>query len=106
MRALYVGLDWMPYRSRCALINWDTLQALREIARILFIFDILSGKVLSPPLLAEIGPRVPSYSTRRCEFFQIDSNRTNFGAFEPFNAALHSFKFSSLSHSQFFYQKF
>jgi Reverse transcriptase (RNA-dependent DNA polymerase) len=83
--------DLPPYRSRCALINLDTLQTRREIARILFVFDILSGKVSSPPLLAEVGLRVPSYHTRRRKFFQIDYHRTNYGTFEPINAALHSF---------------
>jgi hypothetical protein len=57
-----------------------------------FIF-ILSGKVSSPPLdlLAKVDLRVPTYRIRRSEFFQIDYHRTNYGAFEPFNAALHSF---------------
>jgi hypothetical protein len=63
--------DLPPYRSRCALINLDTLQTRREIARILLVFDILSGKVSPPPLLAEVDLRVPSYPTRRREFFHI-----------------------------------
>lgn len=80
-----------PYGSRCSLLGLDTLKMRRVIAKVMFVFDILSGRVSSPSLLAEIGFRVPSYSTRRHEFLQIDYHRTNYGAFEPINAALHSF---------------
>jgi hypothetical protein len=73
-----------------ALPQLDTLQTWREIARILFVFNILSGSDSSPSLLAGVGLRVPSYSTRRQDFFQIKYRRT-YGAFEPINAALNSF---------------
>jgi hypothetical protein len=73
------------------LLSLETLETRRDIARILFVFDIFSGRVSSPPLLAEIGLRVPSYRTRQHDFFHIDFHRTNYGAFEPINAALHSF---------------
>jgi hypothetical protein len=75
-------------------VDLDATQVLiRRLigVRILFVFDILSGKVSSPPLLAELGLCVSSYPTRRREFFQIDYHRTNYGTFEPINAALHSF---------------
>jgi hypothetical protein len=73
------------------LLSLETLETGRVIARILFVFDIFSGRVSSPPLLAEIGLRAPSYSTRRHDFFHIDYHCTNYGAFEPINAALNSF---------------
>jgi hypothetical protein len=81
--------DLPPYTSRCMLLSLDTLKTRRDIAKILFVYDILS--VSSPPLLTEVGFRVPSYPTRRHEFFHIENHRTNYGAFEPLNAALHSF---------------
>jgi Reverse transcriptase (RNA-dependent DNA polymerase) len=83
--------DLPPYHSRCGLINLETLEIRRDIARIMYVFDILSGKVSSAPLLAEVGFRIPSYATRRHEFLHIDYHRTNYGAFEPINAALNSF---------------
>ena len=83
--------DLPPYTHRCMLLSLDTLKMRRDTARILFIFDILSGRVSSPPLLAEVGLCVPSYITRRHDFFQIDYHRTNYGTFEPINAALYSF---------------
>jgi hypothetical protein len=42
------------------LLSLETLEKRRDIARILFVIDIISGRVSSPPLLAEIGLRVPS----------------------------------------------
>jgi hypothetical protein len=51
------------------LLSLDTLKTHRNIPKILFVFDPM----------------------RRHEFFQIDNHRTNYGAFEPINAALHSF---------------
>jgi hypothetical protein len=81
-----------PFRSRsAALFNLDTLQMRREITRILFVLDSLSGKVSSSPLLAQIGLRVSSYPTRRHEFFLIDYHRISYGAFDPINSALYSF---------------
>jgi hypothetical protein len=80
-----------PYRGRCSLINLETLDVRRRIARVMYVFDILSGRVSSPHLLAEVGLRAPTYPTRRREFLHIDYHRTNYGAFEPINAALQSF---------------
>jgi hypothetical protein len=73
------------------LLSLETWETRRDIARILFVFDIFSGRVSSPPLLSEIGLRVPSYRTHQHDFFHIDFHRTNYGAFEPINAALHGF---------------
>jgi hypothetical protein len=75
--------DLPPYTSRCMLLSLDTLKTRRNIAKILFVYDILSGRVSSPPLLTEVGFRVPSYPTRRHKFFHIENHRTNYGAFEP-----------------------
>jgi hypothetical protein len=55
-----------------------TLKTRRDIAKMLFVFDILSGIVSSSPLLTEVGFRVPSYPTRRHEFFHIDNNLFDF----------------------------
>jgi hypothetical protein len=71
------------------LLSLDTLKTRRDIAKFFFVYDILSGRVSSRPLLTEVGFRVPSYPTRRHEFFHIENHRTNYGAFEPINAALH-----------------
>jgi hypothetical protein len=70
------------------LLRLDTLKTGRAIAKVLFVLDILSGRVSLPPLLTEVGFRVPSYPTRRHEFFHIDNQCPNYGAFETVNTAL------------------
>jgi hypothetical protein len=40
-----------PYFSRCSLLNLGTWR----FARVMYVFDILSGRVSSPHLLAEVG---------------------------------------------------
>jgi hypothetical protein len=47
-------------------------------ARVMYVFDILSGRVFSAHLVAGVALRVPKYPTRRSEFLQI----------EPLNAAM------------------
>jgi hypothetical protein len=52
------GLGWTdmndlpPYEDRCALLHLDTLTKRPSIACVMFIFDVLSGRVNSPNLLS------------------------------------------------------
>jgi hypothetical protein len=54
------GLGWMdtydfpPYEHLCALLRLYTLVKRRSIACIMFIFDILSGRMNSPNLLSAL----------------------------------------------------
>jgi hypothetical protein len=70
VRDALLGLGWMdmfnlpPYVGRCALIRLKTLAERRANACVMFIFDILSGKVKSSNLLSLIGINVPWYHTR------------------------------------------
>ena len=69
----------------------DTLKKRRDVARVLLVFDLLSGKIDSPNLLTQIGLSVPSYQTRGREFLFVEFHRTNYGVFEPINAAVRGF---------------
>jgi hypothetical protein len=57
----------------------------------MFVFDVLSGKIDAPPILAEIRLNVPSYRTRSSEFCRIDFHRTNYGKNEPITNAARKF---------------
>jgi hypothetical protein len=59
--------------------------------RILLVFDLLSGKIDSPKLLSQINLSVPSYQTRGREFLFVEFHRTNYGIYEPINAAVRGF---------------
>jgi hypothetical protein len=76
------------YKDRCALIHLDTLRNRRETARIMFVFDLLSNRIVSSRLLSDVCLRVPFYLTRRQEFLFIENHRTNYGTYEPINAAV------------------
>ena len=80
-----------PYEDRCRVLVMDTLKRRRDIARVLLVFDLLSGKIDSPNLLTQIVLSVPAYRTRGREFLYVEFHRTNYGVFEPINAAVRGF---------------
>jgi hypothetical protein len=58
MRYALRGLGWTdmydlpPYEDRCVLLHLDTLTKRRSIVCVMFIIDVLSGRVNSPNLLS------------------------------------------------------
>jgi hypothetical protein len=78
------GLGWTdmhdlpPYENRCALLHLDTLAKRRSVACVMFIFDVLRGRVNSPGLLSVLHLIAPRYLTRGTEFLRIDFQRTNY----------------------------
>jgi hypothetical protein len=84
-------LNLPPYENRCRLIHLDTLAERRNKACVMFVFDVLSGKIDAPPILAEIRLNVPSYRTRSSEFCHIDFHRKNYGKNEPITNAVRKF---------------
>ena len=48
-------LELPPYENRCRVLVMDTLKKRRDVARVLLVFDLLSGKIDSPNLLTQIG---------------------------------------------------
>jgi hypothetical protein len=91
------GLGWtdtydlLAYEQRCALLCLDTLVKWRSIACILFIFDVLVGRMNSPNLLSALDLNTSRYRTRGSEFFRIGFHRTNYEAHEPVSAAMRKF---------------
>jgi hypothetical protein len=69
IRYAWRGLGWTdihdspPYKDKCALLHFDTLTKRRSIACVMFIFDVLRGRVNSPNLLS-----VLNLFTRTMEF--------------------------------------
>jgi hypothetical protein len=60
-------------------------------ACIMFILDILSGRMNSPNLLSALDLNTPRYRTRGSEFLRIGFHRTNYGVHEPMSAAMREF---------------
>jgi hypothetical protein len=63
--------DLPPYEDRCALLHLDTFMKRRSIACVMFIFDVLSGRVNSPNLLSVLDLITPRYPTRGAEFLRF-----------------------------------
>jgi hypothetical protein len=75
--------DLSPYVDRCALIRFETLAERLANACVMFVFDILSGRVNSSNLLYLISINAPWYHTRAGDFLRVDFHRTKFSrAFE------------------------
>ncbi|KAF0760449.1 MI domain-containing protein [Aphis craccivora] len=55
------------------------LEVRRNLADIMFIFDILNGFVICPEILALINFRIPRKSTRNLDLFKIPFYKTNIG---------------------------
>jgi hypothetical protein len=98
-----------PYVDRYALIRLETLAERRASACVMFIFDILSGRVNSSNLLSLISINAPWYHTRTTDFLRVDFHRWCVGVHEPLNCAVRSFnEFAAglfdlyLSRNQFF----
>jgi hypothetical protein len=91
--------DLPPYVERYALIRLETLAKRRANASVMFIFDILSGRVNSSNLLSLISINATWYH---------GFHRTNYGVHEPLNGAVRSFNELAglfdlhLSRNQFF----
>jgi Reverse transcriptase (RNA-dependent DNA polymerase) len=86
-----LNLDLPPYENRCRVLVMNTLKKRRDVARVLLVFDLLSGKIDSLNLLSQINLSVPSYQTRGREFLFVEFHRTNYGIYEPINAAVRGF---------------
>jgi hypothetical protein len=57
--------DLPPYEYRYALLHLETLVNRRSIACIMFLFDILSGRMNSPNLVSAFDLNIPRYRTTR-----------------------------------------
>jgi hypothetical protein len=87
LRALQ-SLGWSsfvlpPYLDRLELIKLQTLQERRRQACLCFIFDLFSGRIDSPKLLASIPINAPVRELRDHEFLKLPFRRTNYGYHSP-----------------------
>ena len=52
-------------------------------AKLLFVYEVLSGRIHSPILLWLFDINIPFRPLRNYSFFRIRHHRTNYGSFEP-----------------------
>jgi hypothetical protein len=61
------------------------------LAGICFIFDLLSGRIDAPELLAQIPLHAPARQLREPEFLRMTTHRTNYGLFSPLDQMFRRF---------------
>jgi len=69
-------------------IGLDTLSVRRQLADVLFIYDLLNGNIDCRYLLEQLGIRVPSYFSKSKELFIIPYHKNKSGADSFFSRAL------------------
>jgi hypothetical protein len=76
-------MDWFA-RSASLLGQVCFVYKKRPVACIIFVFDILSGRVNSTSLLSMMHIVAPWNRTRGGDFLRVRFHRTNYGVPEPF----------------------
>lgn len=79
------------YEIRLRLLEMETLSHRRTSAEVMFISDLLSGRINCPSLLSDISINANSYSFRKTAFAKVPGHRTCYGFNNPFDRALRSF---------------
>lgn len=80
-----------PYLERCKSIGIEPLWRRRVNLNVLFVFDLLRGRVSAPELMSRVQLKIPARTFRGSEFFVIDYHRTEYGQHEPLNSVLRMF---------------
>lgn len=83
------------YLDRCASINIEPLWRRRINLNILFVYDLLSGRIKSPALLSLVRFNNPVRTFRRTELLVVDFHRTDYGQHEPMNNIVRMFNYFS-----------
>lgn len=88
------GLPWsdvynLPsYQSRLRLIDLESLENRRMIAKVVFLHRVLNSDIDSPGILNCLNINVPSANLRNNRFFTITHSRTNYGRSSSLNGLL------------------
>ena len=78
----YNVIKCSPYLFKCSVLNIEQLSDRRKNAKLLFVFDVLSGHIDSPKLLSLFDVNVPPRSLRNYSLFRTRNHRSNYGSFE------------------------
>ena len=79
----YNVIKFAPYEFKCSVLNIEQLSNRSKNARILFVFDVLTGQIDSPKLLSFLEINAPVRLLRNHSFIRIPNRRTNYASFEP-----------------------
>ena len=74
----YDNHNYVPTQQ---LFSLTSLEKRRYISNIVFLHDIINGKIPSKSVLGEIQLKQPARNLRSNEIFKVKNFRTNFGRF-------------------------
>lgn len=77
-------LDYPTYLDGCVGCDLDTLEHRRFVLSMMFLFDLMNGRVCSEDLLLRVRPNEPTrMNLRNRPPLRIDRHQTNYGRNEP-----------------------
>ena len=81
----YNIVRFAPSLFKCAILYIEPLSVRRKNSAVLFVFDVLTGRIDSPKILSLLDINVPARSLRNNSntFLRIKGHRTNYASAEP-----------------------
>ncbi|XP_075158177.1 uncharacterized protein LOC142231455 [Haematobia irritans] len=84
--------DPLPiYEARCRLIHLEALANRRAKSSVMFLYNLINGKIDCPLLLSKIAFNVPVRQLRCHDYFKIYLHRCNYACNEPLIRSLKEF---------------
>ena len=85
------------------MLNIEQLSDRRNKGKLLFVFDVLTGRIDSPQILLLLDIKIPARQLINYLLFRLKKCRTNYASFEPvftmlslFNDMYYLFEFGQL----------
>lgn len=94
-----------PYQTRCDLLNICPLSVRREHSMAIFVFDVMTNRIMCPFILERLPIAAPNRRLRNNNTLHIPFRRTSYAQQEPivrmsrhFNAVSHLFDYNISRH--------
>ena len=80
-----------PYEDRCKLIGLEKSSVRRDVAKALFVSDLINSNIDSPELLQQLNFNIQRRNLRSYNFFKVTHARINYAFHEPVSSILRTF---------------
>lgn len=79
-------LNLPSYKDRCQLIHLNLLSTRRDLAKLLFVSDLIQSRIDCADILNHLNFDIHRRTLRSHPFFQLPVSRTNYGYHEPLSS--------------------
>ncbi|XP_055385908.1 uncharacterized protein LOC129614949 [Condylostylus longicornis] len=83
LRKFICEMNATGYIAKCKLIDIQTLESRRNVASVIYSYDILSARINCPFILNLYNIYAPIRNVKARRVLYLDSHRTNYGFSEP-----------------------